>query len=113
MDPSPHDHSVQGLHLKLRTASLIKSAQSLRDMAHELRLMLVLSDEVDTARRRDAEMREVREEVERGREEVTKAVIGLVSGRTNFEDEAMEADLQLGGHETDDPGLEHHATQYQ
>ena len=77
---------------------MIKSAQSIRDMAHELRLMLLLSDEVDTARRRDSEMRSVREEVKRGREEVTNEVIGVLSGRTDVE--AMQADQEMrDGHE--------------
>ena len=54
--------------------------QNLRDLAHELRLMLVLSDEVDTARRRDEEVKDVRAQVKRGREEVAREVIHLLGG---------------------------------
>ena len=64
--------------MKLRTASLIRSAQNLRDMAHELKLLLTLSDEVETARGRDIEARTVREEVEGLRARVGQEVVGLL-----------------------------------
>jgi hypothetical protein len=50
-------------------------------MAHELRLMLLLSDEVDMARRRDAEVKVVREELGMRRERVEKEVRGLLSDK--------------------------------
>jgi hypothetical protein len=56
--------------------------------------MLLLSDEVDTARRRDAEMRVVRAEVKRGMEEVGREVGRLLGG--------VEAE---GREESQDQGL--------
>lgn len=41
----------------------------------------MLADEVDTARRRDVEVRSVREEVKRCREEVGREIERLLSGR--------------------------------
>lgn len=49
-------------------------------MAHELRLMLLLSDEVDTARKRDGEVRLVRAELEQRREGVSAALRELLGG---------------------------------
>ncbi|WVQ97111.1 hypothetical protein IAU59_004221 [Kwoniella sp. CBS 9459] len=68
--PSPLLSSTLPLHLRLRTSSLIRGSQNIRDLAHELKLLLLLGDEQGTASRRDREHREVREEVRRGRKEV-------------------------------------------
>jgi hypothetical protein len=54
--------------------------------------MLVLSDEVDTVRRRDNEVEGVREEVRRGREEVAREVVKLLGGRVEPEQRSQAGD---------------------
>jgi len=73
--PNPSTTQITSLHLKLKTSQLIRSAQSVRDIAHELKLMLLLSDQGSEVRDRDREAAEVGREVEEGR----KGVAGLVS----------------------------------
>ncbi|WVR05719.1 hypothetical protein IAU60_002743 [Kwoniella sp. DSM 27419] len=61
--PSPLLASTLPLHLPLRTSSLIRCAQNIRDIAHELKLLLLLGDEQTTAARRDAEARAVQGDI--------------------------------------------------
>lgn len=75
-------------------------------MSHELRLMLLLSDEVDTARRRDMEVRAVREElgIRKGRvEKEMKSLMGGTATRRagNHEKEGAreEEEAKVGGNE--------------
>ncbi|WWC99496.1 hypothetical protein V866_006399 [Kwoniella sp. B9012] len=77
-NPSPLNSSTLPLHLPLRTSSLIRSAQNLRDIAHELKLLLVLGDEQGLVQRRDHEMDLVRREIQRKRGEVGKELGGLL-----------------------------------
>ncbi|OCF73623.1 hypothetical protein I204_05466 [Kwoniella mangroviensis CBS 8886] len=77
-NPSPLQSSTLPLHLPLRTSSLIRSAQNLRDIAHELKLLLVLGDEQGLVQRRDYEMALVRKEIQRKRGEVGKELGGLL-----------------------------------
>ncbi|GFZ43193.1 hypothetical protein JCM24511_00912 [Saitozyma sp. JCM 24511] len=85
--PLPHANQLTALHLKLRTSQLIRAAQTLRDTAHELKLMLLLSDEVDTATRRDREMREVRRDARLGRARVARELGALLGGEGEGEGE--------------------------
>ncbi|WWC58415.1 uncharacterized protein I303_100955 [Kwoniella dejecticola CBS 10117] len=83
--PSPLIASTLPLHLPLRTSSLIRSAQNIRDIAHELKLLLVLGDETSTVQRRDAEMDLLRRDIAQRRGEVIKEFGGLlgVAGNQN------------------------------
>lgn len=58
----------------------MRSACALRDTAHELRLALLLGDDVATAGRRDAEARRVKEEIDKLRKDVGQGVSLLVGG---------------------------------
>jgi len=56
--------------------------------------MLILSDDIDTARRRDQEARSVRQEVRRLRNEVVQAVEGLVGGPNSASEKSnAESDM--------------------
>ncbi|OCF38785.1 hypothetical protein I317_07414, partial [Kwoniella heveanensis CBS 569] len=80
--PSPLLSSTLPLHLRLRTSSLIRGSQNIRDLAHELKLLLLLGDERGTASRRDREHREVREEVRKKRKEVGAVLGDFMGGKT-------------------------------
>ncbi|KAK8865756.1 hypothetical protein IAR55_000903 [Kwoniella newhampshirensis] len=89
-NPSPLTSSTLPLHLPLRTSSLIRSTLNIRDIAHELKLLLLLSDEEDTVRRRDYERALVRVEVENGRKEVVSEVAEVLgSGAEVHLDEGL------------------------
>ncbi|BEJ18117.1 hypothetical protein CspHIS471_0703940 [Cutaneotrichosporon sp. HIS471] len=70
----PGAHTLTAMHLKLKTASLIRASQQLRDTAHELSLALALGDDVGAAVRRDEEVGTLRAEVERLRGEIANEV---------------------------------------
>jgi len=78
--PSPDKSQINALHLKLKTSQIIRSAQSIRDISHELKLMLLLSDQAGDVAERDKEAGEVRREVERGRRELGERVSGMLAG---------------------------------
>lgn len=78
-NPAPNTHTLTTLHLKLKTSTLIRAAQTLRDTAHELRLALALGDDIATASRRDAEAARLKVETEALRREVTREFGLLVS----------------------------------
>ena len=78
--PSPDKSQINALHLKLKTSQIIRSAQSIRDISHELKLMLLLSDQGDDVKERDKEAGEVRREVEKGRRELGERVSGMLAG---------------------------------
>ena len=82
------------LVLQLRLASLIKSTESLRDMAHQLKLMLYLSDQRGLVERRNAEMERVRREIDVKRKEVAKGIVQLVGGGGQ-DDEPSQLDLDM------------------
>lgn len=57
VQPNSLTSTTLPLHLPVRTSSLIRSALNIRDMAHELKLLLLLSDEVGVVQARDRERR--------------------------------------------------------
>ncbi|WVO13407.1 hypothetical protein L204_101022 [Cryptococcus depauperatus] len=69
--------STLGLRLPVRTNSLIRSALNIRDMAHELKLLLLLSDRVGQVQARDRERHAVDEEITMKRENVEKIIMEL------------------------------------
>ncbi|ORY20951.1 hypothetical protein BCR39DRAFT_601404 [Naematelia encephala] len=83
-DLTPTPQALSGpllpLHLSLQTSSLIRSAQNLRDMAHELKLLLLLGDEASTARNRDNEMTRLGIEVDQRRREVVREAVEVFGG---------------------------------
>ncbi|CAK9782097.1 hypothetical protein CC85DRAFT_289161 [Cutaneotrichosporon oleaginosum] len=97
--PAQGAHTLTALHLKLKTASLIRASQQLRDTAHELSLALALGDDVGAAVRRDEEVGALRAEVERLRGEIAREV-GQRAGGDGL-DEADEAEdaLEVGNGE--------------
>lgn len=78
--PNPDTSQINALHLKLKTSQLIRSAQGIRDIAHELKMMLLLSDQVEEAIRRDKEAKAVAKEVVEGRRRVGDEVSRLLGG---------------------------------
>ncbi|EAL22039.1 hypothetical protein CNBC1770 [Cryptococcus deneoformans B-3501A] len=74
VQPNSLTSTTLPLHLPVRTSSLIRSALNIRDMAHELKLLLLLSDEVGVVQARDRERRLVGEEIQRGRENVLREI---------------------------------------
>ncbi|ORX34219.1 hypothetical protein BD324DRAFT_683646 [Kockovaella imperatae] len=72
--------SSSPLPLQLRLSSLIRSTQTLRDMTHELKLLLLLSDQVSAVDSRDKEVRSVRREVNEKRQEVAREIAKLYAG---------------------------------
>ncbi|OXC70954.1 hypothetical protein AYX13_00371 [Cryptococcus neoformans] len=74
VQPNSLTSTTLPLHLPIRTSSLIRSALNIRDMAHELKLLLLLSDEVGVVQARDRERRLVGEEIQRGRENVLREI---------------------------------------
>lgn len=103
-NPAPHSATPSSLHLKVETARLIRAVQSLRDMAHEMKLMLLLSDEVGAVSRRDAEAEMVSREVSQRREGVAKEFRRLMGGEG--EDEVgveVEEELEEVGLEDEVP----------
>jgi hypothetical protein len=103
--PDPDKSQINALHLKLKTSQLIRSAQSIRDISHELKLMLLLSDQGADVKERDREAAEVGKEVERRRREMGEKVGGMLAGprpvpqpesgaeaRGNREEEGMDVD---------------------
>lgn len=109
-DPGAQVQPLPALHLRLRTSQLIRATQTLRDTAHELKLMLLLSDELDIARRRDEEVRAVRREVQRARQDVVRGFVRLVAadGEGGHDDEGREPDRagmgDVAGRSQDRPG---------
>ncbi len=70
-------------------------------------MMLAMSDEVDTARRRDAEARLVQEDVRKGREDVAKEVVRVLSGKDSEKSNGMKVDgWEEEGREKKDAGEE-------
>ncbi|WWD18063.1 hypothetical protein CI109_102510 [Kwoniella shandongensis] len=99
--PSPLTSSTLPLHLPLRTSSLIRSTLNIRDIAHELKLLLLLSDEGDTVRRRDYERGVVRGEVESAREEVGREVRGLLGHGDDHSSQTIEEQRKEGDERVD------------
>lgn len=66
----------------MTTSQIIRSTQNLRDIAHDLKLALLLSNQVDTTEKRDAEMRLVRDDIVRARRRVGEGIVGLLNGET-------------------------------
>ncbi|ODO11949.1 hypothetical protein I350_00733 [Cryptococcus amylolentus CBS 6273] len=95
------------LHLPVKTSSLIRSALNVRDMAHELKLLLLLSDEIGLVEARDKEKALLREEISAGRKNVLAAAMeGLGKGQTEegakgqeneMEVEQVDAEAQVDG----------------
>ncbi|TXT08670.1 hypothetical protein VHUM_02798 [Vanrija humicola] len=78
--PNTDADSVPPLHLKLKTAALIRATQTLRDTAHELRLALLLGADDVAAARRDAEAAALRREADALRRAVAAEFAGLRGG---------------------------------
>ncbi|KAL7423773.1 hypothetical protein Q5752_001357 [Cryptotrichosporon argae] len=95
-------------HLPLRLSSLVRATQRLRDAAHDLRLLLLLSDDVASAARRDDEVSRVKREIVRLRAEVRTGVRGLVGdeeGETGDGDgEHGSGRIEEGGEGGEDAG---------
>jgi len=79
-NPPPHIHQTTPLQLKVTTSQIIRSTQNLRDIAHDLKLALLLSNQADTTEKRDAEMRLVREDIVRARRKVGEGIVELLNG---------------------------------
>lgn len=77
-------------------------------MAHELKLLLLLSDEVGIVQARDRERRIVREEVERGREGVLREIYKTLGRQleSDSEETAMDktTDVDSAGKDEEDQG---------
>lgn len=65
-------------------------------MAHELKLLLLLSDEVSIVQARDRERRIVREEVERGREGVLREIYKTLGRQLESDSEETAMDKTTG-----------------
>lgn len=65
-------------------------------MAHELKLLLLLSDEVGIVQARDRERRIVREEVERGREGVLREIYKTLGRQLESDSEETAMDKTTG-----------------
>jgi len=102
-NPSPHHPPIQAMQLKLRTSTLIRSAQNLRDMAHELKLLLLLSDEAGTVRSRDAELKLIRDETKRTRQQVVLEAQKLLSGEDEEGGERQGEQESSNDHGETDP----------
>ena len=65
-------------------------------MTHELKLLLLLSDQASSVSKRDSEVRAVREEVERKRGQVGAEIVKVFGGTTgsarNEDDEMAQGD---------------------
>ncbi|RXK36192.1 hypothetical protein M231_06536 [Tremella mesenterica] len=94
--------TLDALNLKHRTASLVRSCQRLRDVAHELRLLLLLGDVENQALARDREMGRVREEVKMRRKEVATETGRLVNHGSTIDDD--DEDGVEDGSDDDDNG---------
>ncbi|WVW82101.1 hypothetical protein I302_104106 [Kwoniella bestiolae CBS 10118] len=94
--PSPLTSSTLPLHLPLRTSSLIRSAQNIRDIAHELKLLLVLGDEQGIAQRRDHEMDLIRRDIQRKRGEVGREFGGMLGLEGSEEEEGEKGEKAQG-----------------
>ncbi|KAK4685822.1 hypothetical protein P7C73_g4315, partial [Tremellales sp. Uapishka_1] len=105
--PSSHSNEVTSLHLKLKTSALIRSAQNIRDMAHELRLMLILSDKIDVTRSRDGEMRMLRKDAVEKRREVAQGIASMLGSSTSGKKE--ESGGQGKADREESPGGSHTA----
>ncbi|WVQ71163.1 hypothetical protein IAR50_000688 [Cryptococcus sp. DSM 104548] len=82
------------LHLPVKTSSLIRSALNVRDMAHELKLLLLLSDEIGLVEARDKEKAVLRAEIHAGRQRVAGAAMeGL--GKRQTEDDSKEKEKEM------------------
>ncbi|KAL1406190.1 hypothetical protein Q8F55_007879 [Vanrija albida] len=79
-NPHPDADTLPPLHLKLKTAALIRAAQTLRDTAHELRLALLLGEDSLAAMRRDAEAAALRREADQLRRAVAAEFAGMRGG---------------------------------
>ncbi|WVO19699.1 uncharacterized protein IAS62_000989 [Cryptococcus decagattii] len=108
VQPNSLTSTTLPLHLPVRTSSLIRSALNIRDMAHELKLLLLLSDEVGIVQARDRERRIVREEVERGREGVLREIYKTLGRQleSDSEETAMDktTDVDSAGKDEEDQG---------
>ncbi|KIR67571.1 hypothetical protein I314_01988 [Cryptococcus bacillisporus CA1873] len=96
VQPNSLTSTTLPLHLPVRTSSLIRSALNIRDMAHELKLLLLLSDEVGIVQARDRERRIVREEVERGREGVLREIYKTLGRQLESDSEETAMDKTTG-----------------
>ncbi|WWC86063.1 uncharacterized protein L201_000934 [Kwoniella dendrophila CBS 6074] len=88
--PSPLISSTLPLHLPLRISSLIRSSQNIRDLSHELKLLLVLGDEQNIVEKRDKEMDLIRNDIVKRRLEVGNELKGLL-GLSKDENEVDKA----------------------
>ncbi|ODO07468.1 hypothetical protein L198_01047 [Cryptococcus wingfieldii CBS 7118] len=84
------------LHLPVKTSSLIRSALNVRDMAHELKLLLLLSDDIGLVEARDKEKALLREEISAGRKGVLEAAMeGLGKGQTEEGAKGQENEMEV------------------
>jgi mediator of RNA polymerase II transcription subunit 22 len=90
-NPAPGAHELASFQLQLKTAALVRAAQALRDTAHELRLALVLGDDLGNVVRRDAEALGARAEVDKLRAALAREVGRIVAGVPVGEGEEEEA----------------------
>lgn len=101
--PNVDTAQINALHLKLKTSQLVRSAQGLRDIAHELKLKLLLSNQVEEVSKRDKEAAEVGVEVEQGRKAVARGVARLLAGSEAEQGQgAIDADARQSAGPEDD-----------
>ncbi|WOO83702.1 uncharacterized protein LOC62_05G007224 [Vanrija pseudolonga] len=79
-NPPTDADTLPPLHLKLKTAALIRAAQTLRDTAHELRLALLLGSDNIAAVSRDTEAAALRREADALRRAVAAEFAGMRGG---------------------------------
>ena len=93
----------------MTTSQIIRSTQNLRDIAHDLKLALLLSNQVDTTEKRDAEMRLVRDDIVRARRRVGEGIVGLLNSEMASDgtesaapDQTQRQTVEHGGTPEDD-----------
>ncbi|WWC66569.1 uncharacterized protein I206_100472 [Kwoniella pini CBS 10737] len=77
--PSSLISSTLPIHLPLKTSSLINSTQNLRDLSHELKLLLLLGDEEELIKNRDLEINLIRKDILIKRKELSNEFEGLLT----------------------------------
>lgn len=87
-NPQPHQPPTDALNLTVRSAAMIRAAHNLATITHQLKLLLLLSDEKAIVQGRDEELEAIRAEVAAKREELGK----LLQGLSNTETETKQSD---------------------
>ncbi|KAJ8521324.1 hypothetical protein ONZ45_g1970 [Pleurotus djamor] len=84
----------EAFQAQCRAESMVRAANSLLAVTHSMKLLLLLSDEVQIAHRRDTELKDLREESDGAKRQVA-TILDELFGRSQADPPLVSADEQI------------------